>query len=332
MASPGWTQAESPFHAGEQEVQARIGVREKMEQLGRRVVRDYLPEQHQDFYRLLPFLMVGMTDERGRPWVSVLTGLPGFITAPDSHHLRIATQPLFGSPIATQLRVGADIGILGILPESRRRNRSTGQISEIDADGFTVAIAQTFGNCPQYIQTRDIEVLPDITQPQQEKLIESGDRLDHAAKALIAQADTLFIATVYDGGRDSPTFGADASHRGGKPGFIRVEDDYTFIFPDFTGNFHFNTVGNILLNPKAGFLFIDFETRDLLYLTGQAEMIWDGDAVKAFVGAERFIRFHLEEWRRVKASLPLQFRFGEYSPTLQHSGSWEQMDAILAAE
>lgn len=111
MASPGWTQAESPFHAGEQEVQACIGVREKMEQLGRRVVRDYLPEQHQDFYRLLPFLIVGMTNERGRPWVSVLTGPPGFITAPDSHHLRIATQPLFGSPIATQLKVGADIGV-----------------------------------------------------------------------------------------------------------------------------------------------------------------------------------------------------------------------------
>lgn len=328
----GWTQTESPFHVGEQDVQTRMGVRDKIEKLGRRVVRDYLPEQHREFYSLLPFLIVGMTDEQRRPWVSILTGKPGFISSPDPHHLRIATQPLYGSPIATQLQVGADMGILGILPESRRRNRSTGQITAVDSDGITVAIAQTFGNCPQYIQTRDIEVLPEIAHPPQEKEIETGDRLDEAAKALIAQSDTLFVATAYHAGKDSPTFGADASHRGGKPGFIRVEDDQTFIFPDFTGNFHFNTVGNILLNPKAGFLFIDFETRDVLYLTGSAEIIWDGAPVNAFVGAERFIRFHVEEWRRVKASLPLQFQFGEYSPMLQHSGSWEQMDETLTAE
>lgn len=332
MAPPGWTQAESPFHAGEQDVQARMGVRDKIEKLGRRVVRDYLPEQHQEFYSLLPFLIVGTTDDQGRPWVSILTGQPGFITSPDAHHLKIATQPLFGSPLADRFAVGTDIGILGILPENRRRNRSTGQISAVDADGFTVAIAQTFGNCPQYIQTRNIELLPDVSNPQQERFIEQGDRLDDDAKTLIAQSDTLFIGTAYNSGQDSPVFGADASHRGGKPGFVRVEDDYTFIFPDFTGNFHFNTVGNILLNPKAGFLFIDFATRDLLYLTGRAEIIWDGDEVNAFIGAERFIRIHIEEWRRVKASLPLRFQFGEYSPMLQYSGSWEQMDATLAAE
>lgn len=159
-----------------------------------------------------------------------------------------------------------------------------------------------------------------------------GDRLDATAKTLIATSDTLFIATAYRAGKDDPSFGADASHRGGKPGFVRIEDDQTFILPDFTGNFHFNTVGNILLNPQAGFLFIDFETRDLLYLTGRADIIWGGDEVDAFLGTERFIRFHVKAWRRVKASLPLRFQFGEYSPMLQQSGSWEQMDAALTAK
>ncbi|MEO1094817.1 MAG: pyridoxamine 5'-phosphate oxidase family protein [Cyanobacteria bacterium J06638_28] len=319
----GWSHAESPFHSGEQDVQTRMGVRDRIERQGRRIMRDFLPDQHRDFYSRLPFLIVGMTDEQGYPWVSILTGSPGFVTSPDPHHLRMGTQPLFGSPIANHLQVGADIGILGILPENRRRNRSTGQISAVDDEGMTVAIAQTFGNCPQYIQTRAIEVLPEIAHPQQEKVIDQGDRLDAAAQNLIATSDTLFIATAYSAGKDSPTFGADASHRGGKPGFVRIEDDQTFSLPDFTGNFHFNTVGNILLNPKAGFLFIDFETRDLLYLTGHAEIIWDGDEVDAFLGAERFIRFQVAAWRRVKASLPLQFQFGEYSPMLQHSGSWE---------
>ena len=334
-------QADSPFHAGEQEVQTRMGVRDKIETLGRRIVRDYLPEQHRAFYRLLPFLIVGMTDEQDRPWASILTGPSGFITSPDTRHLRIATQPLFGSPIADRLQVGADIGILGILPENRRRNRSTGQISAVDADGITVAIGQTFGNCPQYIQTREIEVLPEIVNPQQETFVEQGDRLDVKAMSLIERSDTLFIATAYRAGKEkagkeragkeNPAFGADASHKGGKPGFVRVEDDQTFIFPDFTGNFLFNTVGNILVNPKAGFLFIDFETRDVLYLTGRAEIVWDGDEVKAFLAAERFIRFYVQEWRRAAASLPFRFQFGEPSPILQYSGSWEQMDATLAA-
>ncbi len=342
----GWTQTQSPFHRGEQEVQTRLGIRDKVEAIGRRIVRDYFPEQHREFYSLLPFLVVGMTDSQDRPWASILTGPPGFITSPTIHELHIATQPLFGTPIADQFQVGANIGILGILPENRRRNRCIGHISQVDAQGITIAIDQTFGNCPQYIQTRDIEVLPDSASPQAEKKIEQGHRLDAQAQQLIQQSDTLFIATAYGSDQAStdtpgadpsskmknPAFGTDVSHRGGKPGFVRVENDQTVIFPDFTGNFIFNTVGNILVNPKAGLLFIDYKTRDLLYLTGRAEIIWDGDEVQAFLGAERFIRVFIEEWQRVEASLPLWFTFGEYSPILQYSGSWEQMDATLAAE
>ena len=323
MALPGWTQTESPFHEGEQAVQTRMGVRDKMEKSGRRIIRDYLPEQHREFYHLLPFLVVGTTDGQQRPWVSLLTGPSGFITSPNPQQLHIATQPLFGSPLADQLRLGQDIGILGILPENRRRNRVSGQISAVDETGITVAIAQAFGNCPQYIQTRHLDVLPDITQPQLAKPIEQGMQLDAAAQALITKSDTLFIATAYQANQDGPSFGADASHRGGKPGFVKVESDRTFVFPDFTGNFHFNTVGNILLNPKAGFLFIDFDTRDLLYLTGQAEIVWEGEEVNAFAGAERLIRVHVDEWRRVSVSLPLKFEFGEYSPFLKPTGSWQ---------
>ena len=324
------TYSNSPFHAGEQEMQTRMGVRDRIEKMGQRMVRGYLPEQHQAFYSLLPFILVGTVDEQGRPWASLLTGKPGFITSPDADHLRITTQPLFGSPLAAKLTVGADIGILGILPENRRRNRSTGQIVKVDADGITVAIAQTFGNCPQYIQTRQMEILPEISAPQQEKPIEKGDRLDDKAEALIERSDTLFIATAYSDdkthtGKDDPAFSADVSHKGGKPGFVCVEDDRTFIFPDFKGNFIYNTVGNILVNPRAGFLFIDFDSRDLLYLTGCAEIVGEGEEVNAFSGAERLIRFRLESWRRVTGSLPLQFKFGEYSPNLQSTGSWEEM-------
>ncbi|MGF1537014.1 MAG: pyridoxamine 5'-phosphate oxidase family protein [Elainellaceae cyanobacterium] len=319
----GWTRAESPFHAGEQAVQARMGVREKMETFGRRVIRDYMPEQHRAFYALLPFLIIGTTDNQGYPWASILTGPPGFITSPDPHHLHIATQPLFGSPLSEHLRVGADIGILGILPANRRRNRLTGRLSAVDKTGITVSILQAFGNCPQYIQTREFDVLSDIYRPQQEREILQGQSLDHDARRLISQADTLFIATSYTPGEDSPALGADASHRGGKPGFVRVEEDRTLVFPDFTGNYHYNTVGNILLTSKAGLTFIDFNTGDLLYLTGQASVVWNGPEVDGFQGAERLVRIRVDRWIRVLASLPFRFQFGEYSPFLEHTGSWD---------
>ncbi len=326
----GWNHNESPFHPGEQQVQDRLGVRDKIESFARRVVRDHMPDQHREFYGQLPFVLLGTVDEQGRPWASLVAGRPGFMTSSDPRHLEIAGQPLFGDPLATTLKPGADVGILGIEPASRRRNRLTGKIGYVGEDGFAVSIDQAFGNCPQYIQTRNVEIVPE-TDGKEHKVIR-GERFDAQTRALIGNADTLFIATAYSQGKGAPSQGADVSHRGGKPGFVRLEDDRSFTFPDFSGNNHFNTVGNILLNPKAGFLFVDFEAGDLVYLTGAAEIVWDGEEVQAFAGAERLIRFRAEEVIRVEGSLPLRFGFGEYSPMLEHTGSWAQAAERIAGE
>jgi ferredoxin-NADP reductase len=121
------------------------------------------------------------------------------------------------------------------------------------------------------------------------------------------------------------------SHRGGKPGFVRIESDRSFVFPDFAGNNHFNTLGNIQLNPKAGILFIDFETGDLVYMTGVADVIWKGEEVRAFAGAERLIRYQAEEVIRVEGNLPLRFGFGDYSPMLARTGDWTEARERMAA-
>ena len=63
---------DSPFHQGEQQVQTLLGVRDKMERFGRKVVRDHMPDQHQAFYRQLPFIFVGHADDDGWPWASIL--------------------------------------------------------------------------------------------------------------------------------------------------------------------------------------------------------------------------------------------------------------------
>ena len=125
------------------------------------------------------------------------------------------------------------------------------------------------------------------------------------------------------------THGADVSHRGGKPGFVRIDDDKTLTFPDFTGNYHFNTMGNILLNPRAGLLFIDFEEGDLLYLTCSAEIIWDSEECRAFSGAERLVRFTLDEGVLVESAMPIRWDFVDYSPSLDHTGSWDDVQTKI---
>ncbi|MEM9907915.1 MAG: flavin-nucleotide-binding protein, partial [Cyanobacteria bacterium P01_D01_bin.44] len=72
MADAGWNRIESPFHQGEKDAQTRLGIREKVESIGRRFIRDYMPDQHREFYKSLPFLLIGTTDQQGWPWASIV--------------------------------------------------------------------------------------------------------------------------------------------------------------------------------------------------------------------------------------------------------------------
>ncbi|MCZ6503059.1 MAG: pyridoxamine 5'-phosphate oxidase family protein [Gammaproteobacteria bacterium] len=321
----------SPFHPGEHEIQERTGVREKMELFGRRVIRDHMPDQHRQFYAQLPYILIGSIDTHARPWASIVTGEPGFISTPDSKTLSVASQLLHGDPLNETIVPGGDVGVLGIEFQSRRRNRMNGKFTASDKGGFEIQVGQSFGNCPQYIQSR---LVSQITSRggSTERSVHHATVLGPLERNLIEAADTLFIATHFPGASDNVAHGVDVSHRGGKPGFVRVDDDRSISWPDFAGNYHFNSIGNLTLNPRAGHLFIDFETGDLLYMTGEAEVIWDDEEVKAFVGAERIIRFHLDELIRVEASLPIHWRFEEYSPILERTGSWKQASETISAD
>ncbi|MCX7079631.1 MAG: FAD-binding oxidoreductase, partial [Pseudomonas sp.] len=69
---------QSPWHAGEKQLQAHVGVAERMEAFGPKVIRSYLPDQHRQFYQQLPFMLYGAVDADGNPWASILEGQPGF--------------------------------------------------------------------------------------------------------------------------------------------------------------------------------------------------------------------------------------------------------------
>ena len=293
----------SPFHEGEQQVQERLGVREAIEPWARKVVRPFMPEEHREFYGRLPFVVAAARDGRGRPWATILAGRPGFLTSPSPGTLVSSVLPSGGDALAGVVSEGADVGFLGIELATRRRNRVNGRIAAANDTGFTLTVEQSYGNCPQYIHERNWRHEPPESAPS----AHHHDGLDGRLRGWIEGADTFFIASGYRGEGKSPTFGMDASHRGGQPGFVRVEDERHLVFPDYAGNNHYNTLGNLLLDPRAGLVFVDFEHGNLLQLTGLATIEWKAIDLERFPGARRMIAFELDEAVEVEGALPLRW-------------------------
>ena len=313
--------ADEPFHAGERSVQERVAVRDRLAAVGRHAIRDFMPDQHRDLFSQLPFVIAGTVDAHGQPWASVLAGPPGFIASPDPRRLEVHARALAPDSLRQTLEAGAPIGLLGLEPHTRRRNRLNGIVAEVTDAGFSVRVQQSFGNCPKYIQAREARYVEKVVTEQG---THRGKSLDDAARQLIRRADTLLIASAYPALAGDPdhAHGVDVSHRGGNPGFVRIDPDGSLTVPDFVGNFFFNTLGNLESNPRAGLLFIDFECGDLLYVAVDANIIWGGAEVEAFAGAQRLLRFRVRETIRAEALLPLRWGEAHSSPFLEPTGAW----------
>lgn len=302
----------SPWHPGERTAQARAGTAERMAAIGSRVIRPFMPEEHRNFFAQMPWIFLGAVDAEGWPVAAMLAGPPGFIRSPDPQHLRIDALPRAGDPLAATLRPGAPFGLLGIELPTRRRNRANGRVVAVDDRGFDLFVEQSFGNCPKYIQRRDY--LTRRAAPRVE--VEMLDTMDADAKRALAAADTSFVATCAAGGPDGQGAGVDVSHRGGAPGFLRLGEDGAITVPDYAGNGFFNTIGNLVANPRAGLLIVDFANGDLLELIGTTEIVWDGPALAELPGAERLWRLFPRRLLRWRGAVPLRFSAPEPSPML----------------
>ena len=316
----------SPFHEGEQKIHKRLGIDKQMSGMGGRMIRNFMPDQHRDFYQQLPFLFVGYQDKKQQVWASILHGEPGFATSPDPRKLIIDAKPLEGDPLTDAMNEGMYVGMLGIELPTRRRNRLSGKLAKNDG-ALHLDVVQTCGNCPQYIQTRHIQHYPNPSAPKTHVI----HSLNDTTRAVIEKSDTFFVATHSKIEEGQPSTGADVSHRGGKPGFVRVDDDNTLTIPDYLGNFMFFTLGNIESNPATGILFIDFETGNVLSLTGDAEILWDDPDTQYFEGAERLWRFKIKEGRWLENALPFRWQFNDYADTTQVTGTWKDAEQTKAS-
>jgi predicted pyridoxine 5'-phosphate oxidase superfamily flavin-nucleotide-binding protein len=289
-------------HEGERAVQRRAGW--TREDWGSASVGATIPPVASQFLRQQQMVVIGAADTSAAVWATIVTGPAGFADTAGDRIVVVNSLPARQDPLSVPLEADLDVGMLAIEPQTRRRLRINGR-SRRRQDRLVMRTEQVYSNCPKYIQVRDI--VPD----QGQGAVAAGPALVTAELTAgqhrwIAGADTFFIAT------HSPRHGADVSHRGGGPGFVRVLGPRRLLWPDYVGNSMYMTLGNLELTPAAGLLFLDWEQGHTLQLTGQARVHWDPDRAAAVPGAERLIELDIDQVVQIRHASPLRWRFGDY--------------------
>jgi predicted pyridoxine 5'-phosphate oxidase superfamily flavin-nucleotide-binding protein len=286
----------APYHHGSRVVQDLVGVRELADHVGRSIGQGIRPVAAA-FLELQPMLVIGGADPAGAVWASLLTGDPGFVRATGPQRISVVGGLRETDPLAAALaQEGTPVGTIGLDPRTRRRMRLNGRARPTPR-GLAVEADQVFSNCPKYLQKR--ELLPD-RRPPRPGAPTRGAVLTRDQRACIAAADTFFLASVH-------AHGADASHRGGNPGFVRVTSPTELTWRDYPGNSMFLTLGNLATDPRAGLLFLDWTSGTTLQLTGTARTDHADDG-------SRTVRFTLTEAVRTPSASPWQWSAPEYSP------------------
>ncbi|MFJ5259455.1 pyridoxamine 5'-phosphate oxidase family protein [Streptomyces sp. NPDC088387] len=289
-----------PYHHGELAVQKRAGLAASARAVSAAIMTE-VPDVAAEFLAAQPMLVVGAADHEGAVWSSLLTGEPGFITVDGPSSLDIAAAPSPGDPLHATLTGRTRLGMIAVEPGTRRRMRMNGT-ARPHGHGLAVELEQIYANCPKYIQKR---------VPERRPVTPGVPRRGHALTAqdivLVEGTDTFFVATADQDGN------ADASHRGGNPGFLRVLGPDRLRWPDYVGNSMFNTFGNLEVNPRAGLLVPDWTTGTLLHVTGTAVVDWDPAHATVLPGAQRVVDFTVREVVRVDHASPLRWSAPQYS-------------------
>lgn len=303
-------QIENPFHEGEVQVQERAGEAAEGERNGR-VIGDSILKGALMFIAKQPLAVLGSVDDELNVWASVLVGRPGFMSTPDEQTVEFDLSQAgihAHDPLWANIEQNTQVGALIIELATRRRVRINGEVTRSAADRLTLRVAESYPNCPKYIQRRTVEFQA-VEQADALPAPVDGLSLGREQESLIQSSDTFFVASAY------PKRGVDASHRGGAPGFVELVDDRTLRAPDYAGNSMFNTLGNLAVNPRAGLVFLDFDRGRTLQLIGRAEILWDQpDASHRSGGTRRFWDFRIDSWRESGLPAALRWEFLDYSP------------------
>jgi uncharacterized protein len=253
------------FHAGELAMQRRAGTREEADRLSPMLDQAELRGGIVAFLADRTFAVITARDGDGRLWSSPLTGPAGFLEAVSPSTLAIHARLPEGDPLH-RLPAGQQAGLVVVEFATRRRVRVNGTLTTAADGALAIDVEQAYGNCPQYIHQRLLA--PGDSGQREPDEVRRAAGLSPADAELICGASTFFLGTT------NPERGSDTSHRGGRPGFVRVDGDRLW-WPDYPGNNMFNSFGNLAVDPEASLLFFDFGTGRTLQLSGTAEVRWD---------------------------------------------------------
>ncbi|OCH88660.1 hypothetical protein OBBRIDRAFT_757723 [Obba rivulosa] len=322
MGLTGW-------HRGEKRIQKKLELDGPMAQAWTWIA-PAMPYEHQVFHTSrLPFLSVTTLDESGRPWSSLITGSPEdptreYAHSPTETQLRMNVRCWDGDPFHENVQLfGNRKGLLaglGISFANRRRNKFAGHVLRCEIDGpdvrLEVEVNQAIGNCPKYINIRDLIPCtnPSPTVVYKVSQLLDTDSLPDELVDLIVSSDTVFIGSSYQATKgDEAKFPSHVGNnqRGGRKGFIRVRNDRkTIVLPDYSGNRLLTSLGNIEATPVASLTFVDFATGDILYVTGTAQNLVGTEAQAIMPRQNVLTTVSVTGYTFVRDALPVRQRPG----------------------
>ncbi|KAF2713736.1 hypothetical protein K504DRAFT_145639 [Pleomassaria siparia CBS 279.74] len=297
-----------------------------------------LSPQASSMLQRAPLLAIGALDAQCRPWTSIWGGHAGF------------SRPLGGGIIGTRTIVdGVNDPVVQALVGDVEKGEVTqdetkmfaglsidlmirkrvkifghlvaGSVSEIDIEfehstdkpkgapekqdqiQLVTKIEQSLGNCPKYLN--QYEIRPALVTSK--VVSHQSSELCTGAKELIGKSDMFFLSS-------STTEDMDTNHRGGPPGFVRILSDTEIVYPEYSGNRLYQTLGNLQMNPKVGITFPDYVNGDVLYITGTAEILVEHAAASVLPGSNLALKITIDEALLVASGLPFRGTRKDSSP------------------
>ncbi|KND88136.1 hypothetical protein TOPH_07211 [Tolypocladium ophioglossoides CBS 100239] len=322
----------STFHGGESAVQQMLKVPASENPTNPGLATRYAMRVQQS-----PLVALGTLDAQGRPWTTVWGGERGFAgpVAPDvlgfSSDVDTRHDPVFGAlwegagedgMVEPGGSRGKMMAALAIDLETRDRVKLAGAMiagsAKAEAVQAAMLVTESLGNCPKYLNKKEVR----RHSPAEARLASEGLPLPREAVALVDKADMFFLSST-----SGETM--DTNHRGGTQGFVRVvrneEDEVVLVYPECKSppgpELLYQTLGNLRVHPLIGIVVPDYDTSDVLYLTGSSSILVGHDASSLIARTNLAVKITVTAARFVKAGLPFQGTRGEpspYNPPLRH--------------
>lgn len=287
--------------------------------------------------QIAPLVAIGTLDQNGWPWTTLWGGeqglarplgggIVGIKTAVTGRHDPVVEE-LVGKEatgeVVREQGEGRMVSGLTIDLETRKRvkmygrmvagallsreDESTDRKETVAEVQLVVKIQQSLGNCPKYLNSK--KITPAMSKPE---LIDDQPFFSQRALDLLAKADMIFLSSSHN------SVDMDTNHRGGPPGFVRVasneESGAVICWPEYSGNRLYQTLGNLQINPVCGICVPDFETGDMLYLTGRTEILVGKDANAYLPRSNLAVKLTISDSRFVTQALPFRGETGQRSP------------------